>query len=210
MKTFSVTKNGKPLAKKLYSWNKKTRTFSSTENELTLDFSGIDYVTFKTGSNCTFDASCDCTFDTGCGCTFTTGNSCTFATDRDCTFKTGNNCTFDTDRDCTFKTGGNCTFKTDWNCTFDIGWGCTFKTGSYCTFDTSYGCTFKTGIECVIVRRDIFEIIQPLPEVTIKLNAVGVLGFKEIKSHTVVIDGEEISISDESFNSLKKSLTNGS
>lgn len=52
---------------------------------------------------------------------------------------------------CTFKTGSSCTFKTDS--------GCTFKTGSYCTFATSSGCTFNTGYNCVVVRRDVFEVI---------------------------------------------------
>lgn len=41
---------------------------------------------------------------------------------------------------------------------------CTFKTGSYCTFDTGSYCTFDVGERCVIIRRDIFEIIEPKGE----------------------------------------------
>ncbi len=192
MKTFSVTKNGVALSKELYSWNEKTRTFSSTENGLVLDFSGLDYVTFKTGSNCIFKTGSSCTFKTGSNCTFKTGNNCTFKTDWSGIFKTGNDCTFDTGSYCTFDTSNNCTFDTNHDC----------------TFDTSCECTFKTGIECVIIRRDIFEIIQPLPKITIKLNGICIPGFKEIKPHTIVIDGEETVISEESFNDLKESLHN--
>ncbi len=72
--------------------------------------------------------------------------------------------------------------------------------------ESSHG-TFKTGIECMIVRRDIFELIQPPPEITIKLNAASVLGFKEIKFNTIVIDGEKTVISEESFDNLKKICT---
>lgn len=36
-----------------------------------------------------------------------------------------------------------------------------FKGVDSCTFDTGSGCTFDTGSRCVIIRRDIFEIIQP-------------------------------------------------
>ncbi len=199
MKTFSVTKNGVAISKELYSWNEKTRTFSSTENGLILDFSVIDYVTFKTGNNCIFKTGGYCTFDTGWDCTFDTGGYCAF--------NVGNDCTFDTGNDCIFKTGSYCTFDTSNNCTFKTGRNCIFKTNNNCIFGTGNDCTFDTGSDCVIVRRDVFEIIQPPPEVTIKLNESGVPGFKEIKPHTITIDGEEIAVSDESFNSLKKSLT---
>lgn len=72
-----------------------------------------------------------------------------------CTFKTGSYCTFKTDWSCTFKTGSYCTF--------DTGSDCTFNTGSDCTFDTGWSCTFNTGDSCVIVRRDIYEVIE-IPE----------------------------------------------
>ena len=78
---FSVTKNGENLSKDLYTWNEETRTFSSNENGLVLDFPDIS-------------------FNTGSYCTFNTGNNCIFKTDSDCIFNTGYNCTF--------KTGENC------------------------------------------------------------------------------------------------------
>lgn len=70
-----------------------------------------------------------------------------------CTFNTGYSCTVETGDCCMFRTGGNCTFKT--------GYGCTFDTGDCCTFDTGNGCTFDTGYGCVVIRRDVFEVIQP-------------------------------------------------
>ena len=111
-----VLKDGKSLKLDLFSWDENTRTFSSNEHSLVLDFSGLVNCTFKTSSNCTFK----------------TGSNCTFKTDSRCTFKTGSNCTFDTGWSCTFKTGSDCTFKTSSDCTFKTGSYCTFKTGSHC------------------------------------------------------------------------------
>ena len=58
--TFSVTKNGKPLDTSLYNQDKETRTFSTNESYLVLDFSYYSDCTFKTGSNCTFDTGYCC------------------------------------------------------------------------------------------------------------------------------------------------------
>jgi len=105
---FKVTQFWKDLDKDKYTWDEKTRTFSSTEDNLVLDFNNIYWIVFKTGSYCNFDTGSDCTFKTGYSCTFETGSYCTFDTYYDCTFKTGSDCTFDTSSDCTFKTGSNC------------------------------------------------------------------------------------------------------
>ena len=51
---FSVTKNGQPLDSSLYTWDEETKTFYTDENNLVLDFTGIRFVTFRTGHNCTF------------------------------------------------------------------------------------------------------------------------------------------------------------
>ena len=97
---FSITKNGEPLNKSLYTRDEKTKTLYTNEIWLVLDFR--DYP--------------DCTFKTGYGCTFKTGYGCTFDTGSDCTFDTGSNCTFKTEYDCTFDTGYGCTFKTGYSC----------------------------------------------------------------------------------------------
>ena len=104
---FTVTKNGKPLDKSLYTIDEKTRTFSSTEDELNIE-TDEDGWKFRTDSCCTFRTSYGCTFTTGYYCTFTTGSDCTFDTGSDCTFTTGPGCTFDTYSYCTFKTGEEC------------------------------------------------------------------------------------------------------
>lgn len=87
-----VLQHGVPLELAKFSWNEKTKTFSSSEHNLVLDFANVN----------------GCTFDTGYGCTFVTGYNCTFDTGYNCTFGTGYNCTFDTGSHCTFVTGSHC------------------------------------------------------------------------------------------------------
>ena len=82
--------------------------------------------------------------------------------------------------DCTFKTGSGCTFTTGYGCTFKTGYDCTFTTGSICTFTTGSGCTFATDYGCVVVRRDVYEIIE-IPKATIKLNKYGVKGYETVE-----------------------------
>jgi hypothetical protein len=148
-----VLQNGKPLALNKFVWNKKTKTFSTVEHSLVLDFSEQ--------SGCTFNTGDDCTFKTWSGCTFNTGYDCTFNTGYGCTFKTWSGCTFNTWGNCTFNTGYDCTFKTGYDCTFNTGYDCTFKTWS--------GCTFNTGEHCVILRRDIHAVIESGKEVPLTL-----------------------------------------
>lgn len=95
-------------------------------------------------------------------------------------FKEIDNCTFKTWSDCTFDTGFNCTFDTGSDCTFDTGCDCTFDTGCDCIFKTRSDCTFKTEEECVIVRRDIYEVIEIPAHTKIKLNEYRVKGYQII------------------------------
>ena len=129
----------------------------------------------------------------------------TFKTGDFCAFKTGDRCAFKTGRECTFKTGSNCAFYTGDNCAFYTWHSCAFKTGYGCTFDTGYGCIFKTGERCVIVRRDVYEVIEIEPNKKIKLNVFNVKGFEYIKdTKTITIDNMEIEISAEAYEALKK------
>ena len=57
---FSVSQLGKKLKRDKYTWDEKTRTFSTVENNLVLDFSEWFYCTFETGSDCTFKTGNDC------------------------------------------------------------------------------------------------------------------------------------------------------
>ena len=70
---------------------------------------------------------------------------------------------------CTFDTGSHCTFKTEFDCTFN--------TGSYCTFNTGSDCTFKTGENCVVVRKDIYEVIELKSGQKIKLKGYSIKGY---------------------------------
>ena len=171
----SVTQFGRELSKNKYTWNEETRTFSTNENNLVLDFFGIEEVNFNTG------------------------HDCTFITSHNCTFKTGSGCTFDTGHNCTFDTGSSCFFDTSHNCTF--------KTGSYCNFKTGHDCTFNSVHNCVIIRRNVFEIIQVPENNTNELNQYQIKGFEIIKdTKTITIDGKEIEISVENFENLKEQL----
>jgi len=188
---FSVTKNGIGLEENNYQWDEKTKTFSSHVYGLVLDFTNINGVTFKTGSDCTFDTGSDCTFDTYSNCTFKTGSDCTFDTCSDCTFDTGSNCTF--------KTSFDCTFDTDYGCKFKTGDNCTFETGDDCTFETGDDCTFKTGENCFVTRYDVKGVTEIPVDKTIKLNGCKIQGYTIIKEKTetscegkiVEIDGKK-------------------
>ena len=73
---FTVSQNGKELDKSKYSWDEKSKTFGTDENDLVLDFSEHNGVAFKTGANCTFKTGSNCTFNTGWNCTFNVGEKC--------------------------------------------------------------------------------------------------------------------------------------
>lgn len=81
---YSITQNGKPLAKSKYTIDEEAKTFSTTEDDLVLDFSDLDAWVFKTGSWCTFKTGSECTFDTRWYCTFDTRWGCTFDTWEGC------------------------------------------------------------------------------------------------------------------------------
>jgi len=55
-----VLQNGKPLSLDKFEWDEKTKTFSSNENDLVLDFAGISSCTFNTEGNCTFKTGSEC------------------------------------------------------------------------------------------------------------------------------------------------------
>ena len=117
----------------------------------------------------------------------------------DCTFKTGSDCTFKTRSGCTFNTWSGCTFNTESGCTFDTWSRCTFKTWSYCTFKTGDDCTFTCKKQCVVIRRDVYEIIEVPVGVTIKLNGYEIKGYEELdKKYKLTFEGKEVEISKES------------
>ena len=59
-----------------------------------------------------------------------------------------------------------------------------------------------------MIRRDVNGVTEIPEGKTIKLRGHGVEGYDEVKPpHTIVIDGKEITLSEESYNELKKSLS---
>jgi len=178
---YSVTRFGAPLDKSLYTIDEKTRTFSSEEHGLVLDFNLVNGWKFQTSFNCTLKTGSDCSFVAGDNCFFRTGFGCVFDTDSDCIFKTGAYCTFNTSYECTFDAGYNCTFNTGYGCVFKAGPYGTFKVGSDCIISTNYFSTFETGPNCVVLRRDTEEVIELTEGTKKKLNTYGVRGYAIIK-----------------------------
>lgn len=72
-----VLQNGKPLALDKFIWNADTRTFSSQENGLVIDFAGINNCILNMGSNCSVETGNNCSCTTGPDCSLSTGWHCT-------------------------------------------------------------------------------------------------------------------------------------
>jgi hypothetical protein len=122
---FSVSQNGCPLDSSKYSWSEETRTFSTKENHVVIDFGDESEIIFNTGYGCTFKTRSMCIFNTGEGCTFSTGSNCTFNTGPNCIFRTGFNGIF--------KTGINCfIIRYDTKGCIEIPEGKTIKLNYYC------------------------------------------------------------------------------
>jgi hypothetical protein len=58
----------------------------------------------------------------------------------------------------------------------------------------------------VIVRRDMFEVIEPKKGQIIKFNDSSTKGYTIVNEHIITIDGKDIKLSEESFNELKRQL----
>jgi len=126
-----VLQNGKPLSLDKFEWDEKTKTSSSNENDLVLDFKGVDNLTINCRNYCTINCESFCTI----------------------------------------------------NC------------GYYCTINCRYYCTINPkGDECVVVRRDVYEIIEIPEGKKIRLNEYGVKGYKVLvkKPKKVVLTMDEV------------------
>jgi len=190
-----VLQNGKPLDLDKFSWNEETKTFSSSEDYLVLDFKEINDCIIKVGSCCTVDnyiGFC-CTITAGNYSFIKAGNSCNIETDAfsniqarsNCKVTSGNNCIINViancdvnaDLYCVINANSGCNINASFGCTFNADYDCNFETESDCTFKTGSNCTFKTGPDCVIVRKDIYEVIELEEGKKIKLNGIGEKGF---------------------------------
>ena len=142
-----VLQNGKPLPLDKFKWDEKTKTFSSNEDGLVLDFKGVDNLTINCRNYCAINCESFCTIDCMSFCTI------------------------------------NCGFS----CTINCGSSCTINCRHYCTINPK-------GDECVVVRRDVYEIIEIPEGKKIRLNEYGVKGYKVLvkKPKKVVLTMDEI------------------
>ncbi len=126
-----VLQNGKPLPLDKFEWDEKTDTFSSNEDDLVLNFKGVDNLIINCRNYCAIN----------CG----------------------------------------------YYCTINCESSCTINCGHYCTINPK-------GEECVVVRRDVYEIIEIPEGKKIKLNEYGVKGYKVLvkKPKKVVLTMDEI------------------
>jgi hypothetical protein len=160
-----VLQNGKPLDLNKFKWDENTKTFYSNEINLVLDFGDVNNVSFKTSGYCNFNTGSDCNFETGSDCNFNTGSRCNFYT--------GSYCNFNTYDNCNFITLDNCSFNTGSYCKFNIGDKCILRTSNSCCVK----CYVKIGCDCLVVRRDIYEVIELKANNKIKLNDFMVRGY---------------------------------
>ncbi len=83
-----VLKNGQIVDSGKYDWNENTKTFSSEEDGLVLDFGSMENVTIKVRNFCTIKCGNFCTIKCGSYCTIKCGYSCTINSGDDCTIRT--------------------------------------------------------------------------------------------------------------------------
>lgn len=153
--SYSVTQFGRPLSKDLYSFDEKTKVFTSKEDYLVIDFGGCYNIEFNINNQCTLVA--------GSFCTINSGDNCKFVAEGSNTFNTGDACTF--------YTGGYCTFKTSSNCTFTTASRCNFETSTACVFNTGARCMFNTQRSCIMYLYDNFTITL-VDDFIVRLNMV--------------------------------------
>lgn len=103
-----VLKDGKPLALDLFTWDEETSTFSSKEERLILDFSGINNCVFNVWDDCIIKTGNNCILNTECNCILDSQDNCTLTVEDCCTIRTGNNCILNTGYNCVADTGGSC------------------------------------------------------------------------------------------------------
>jgi hypothetical protein len=81
---YKIGQKGKLLDKSLYTIDNDQRIFTTTENNLTVNFKNLKGWTFRTGNNCKFKTGNFCTFYVGDDCKFSTWSGCVFIPGDDC------------------------------------------------------------------------------------------------------------------------------
>lgn len=98
-------------------------------------------------------------------------NDIKFIAGHSCEFKTGSGCSFYTDCCCEFKTGGGCLFVVN-----------IIPAGIHFTCNRDSCSTFRTGKDCVVIRRDVDEVIKLDGGKKVKLHKCGVKGYEILES----------------------------
>ena len=134
-----VLKNGKPLSLNKFCWDGNSKTFSSNEDGLVVDFANMDYATIKCGHSPTINCGNFATIDCWDSATINCWDSATI------------NCRDYATIDCGY------------SATIKCGYSATIKCGNSATINCGNSATINCGgSKCVIIRRDNFEVIKPL------------------------------------------------
>jgi len=105
---YKITKDGKPLARKLYRIDEANRTFISKEDGLTIDFAGENGWIFRIKYNCTITTGDHCFIAAYSYCNITAGDGCTIDTGSGCNITTNDNAVVVTCGDSTITSGEYC------------------------------------------------------------------------------------------------------
>jgi hypothetical protein len=178
---FTVSKNGKPFTD--YTWDEKAKTFSSDANGLVIDMSDMSEVTVA----CGWESTVTCGWYSTVKCGWYSTVTC----------------------------GGHSTVKCGRYSTVTCGVGSTITCGECSTVTCGVGSTITCG-ECstvkaegeyvVVTRRDCQDFFR-LDNQTIKTNSYRVVGYEVVEPKKIItIDGKDIEISKESYDSLVAGL----
>jgi len=155
------------------------------ENNLIAGSEDRDFWMFKTHDGCKLTAGSACTIKAGMECIIFAGSSCNIKTSHECNIHTShsniigtaNRCNIFVGDDCTIRTGENCHIDAGDDCNIDTGYECYITVGDDVVVKASWGSTIKGGKNCLVIRRDVYEVIELVEGQTIKLNSYGVKGF---------------------------------
>jgi len=86
---YKITKNGVAVDPKLYMIDEANQTFTSSENDLVLDFAGEDSWIFRIKYGCTITTGNHCFIDAWDSCIITVGERCTIDSGSDCNITVG-------------------------------------------------------------------------------------------------------------------------
>jgi hypothetical protein len=194
-----VLQNGKPLALSKFSWDKKTNTFCSNEENLFIDFNVLS-VNVTTGScstvttgSCSTVTTGDCsTVKTGDCSTVTTGGCSTVTTGSYSTVTTGDCSTVTTGSYSTVTTGDYSTVKTGYDSTVTTGDCSTVTTGGCSTVTTGRDSTVTTG-SCSTVKTGDCSTVKTRWNSTVKTGSnSSVVIFNDLPVQTVICDNNTI------------------